>query len=293
MSRRHKEQLRRWIALQERFGCDQGRDGAARAVGTLPCEYLDPTHMVNQIRPGSVCLSRETRRRAGPDCRPDSDQISATTNQCRPKRHAAETAPSEGCRDKFLCRGHPSKHLASICWAKVWLLSLSPCSTPGAYGDGTSLGPQTVAGGPLPQDRWGEKTSDESRVHPDRRLPGGFDDAFQGTYSVNGGPPLPIPAKGNSARRRRPSVSGGRSPGTTQTRACRIPKGKAAPGSPRRLPSPWLGSQFPVHPFHPGIHELATRVVRPQLRSHGNRSRRIEGPHVARAPLQHQPGITA
>ncbi|MDP9983488.1 hypothetical protein J2W14_002909 [Pseudarthrobacter oxydans] len=65
-----------------------------------------------------------------------------------------------------------------------------------SYGDGTSLGPQTAAGGPLPQDRWGEKTS-TSHVYTQT---GDFSVVltthFQGTYSVNGGPPLPIPGQG-------------------------------------------------------------------------------------------------
>ena len=65
-----------------------------------------------------------------------------------------------------------------------------------SYGDGTSLGPQTAAGGPLPQDRWGEKTA-TSHVYTQT---GDFSVVlathFQGTYSVNGGPPLPIPGQG-------------------------------------------------------------------------------------------------
>jgi hypothetical protein len=64
------------------------------------------------------------------------------------------------------------------------------------YGDGTSRGPQAAAGGPLPEDRWGEKTL-TSHVYTQT---GDFSVAltthFQGTYSVNGGPPLPIPGQG-------------------------------------------------------------------------------------------------
>jgi hypothetical protein len=64
------------------------------------------------------------------------------------------------------------------------------------YGDGTSFGPTTVMGGPLPQDRWGEKTR-TSHVYTQT---GDFQVVltthFQGTYSVNNGPPLPIPGQG-------------------------------------------------------------------------------------------------
>lgn len=64
------------------------------------------------------------------------------------------------------------------------------------YGDGSSLGPTTAMGGPLPQDRWGEKTG-TSHAYAQT---GDFDVVlttyFQGTYSVNGGPALPIPNQG-------------------------------------------------------------------------------------------------
>ena len=49
-----------------------------------------------------------------------------------------------------------------------------------SYGDGTSLGPQTAAGGPLPQDRWGEKTATSHVYTADRRFPGGADDSLPG-----------------------------------------------------------------------------------------------------------------
>ncbi|RKR12522.1 hypothetical protein C8D78_3896 [Arthrobacter oryzae] len=64
------------------------------------------------------------------------------------------------------------------------------------YGDGTSLGPQTAAGGPLPQDRWGEKTITSHVYAQTGDFPVVLTTHFQGTYSVNGGPPLPIPGQG-------------------------------------------------------------------------------------------------
>lgn len=64
------------------------------------------------------------------------------------------------------------------------------------YGDGTVFGPQPSMGGPLPQERWGEKTRTS---HP-YTATGDFQvvltTSFQGTYSVNNGPPLPIPGQG-------------------------------------------------------------------------------------------------
>ena len=48
------------------------------------------------------------------------------------------------------------------------------------YGDGSSLGPQTAAGGPLPQDRWGEKTATSHVYTADRRFPSGADHPLPG-----------------------------------------------------------------------------------------------------------------
>jgi hypothetical protein len=64
------------------------------------------------------------------------------------------------------------------------------------YGDGTSLGPQNSAGGPLPQDRWGEKTATSHAYTRTGVFSVALTTYFQGTYSVNGGPPLPIPGEG-------------------------------------------------------------------------------------------------
>jgi hypothetical protein len=75
-------------------------------------------------------------------------------------------------------------------------ITAKPVQYSWSYGDGTGLGPQTAAGGPLPQDRWGEKTL-TSHVYArtgDFRVV--LTTYFQGTYSVNGGPPLPIPGQG-------------------------------------------------------------------------------------------------
>jgi hypothetical protein len=64
------------------------------------------------------------------------------------------------------------------------------------YGDGTSLGPTTTMGGPLPQDRWGEKTRTSHAYAQTGDFNVVLTTYFQGTYSVNGGPALPIPNQG-------------------------------------------------------------------------------------------------
>ncbi|MCU1567020.1 MAG: hypothetical protein JWQ56_1957 [Pseudarthrobacter sp.] len=64
------------------------------------------------------------------------------------------------------------------------------------YGDGTVFGPQPSMGGPLPQDRWGEKTRTSHAYGSTGDFQVVLTTSFQGTYSVNAGPPLPIPGQG-------------------------------------------------------------------------------------------------
>jgi len=67
------------------------------------------------------------------------------------------------------------------------------------YGDGTTFGPTMFAGGSITEDEWGTKTR-TSHVYKqtgDFRL--AVTTAFRGTYSVNGGPPLPITGSGQFA----------------------------------------------------------------------------------------------
>lgn len=101
-----------------------------------------------------------------------------------------------------------------------------------SYGDGTSFGPQSSAGGPLPQDRWGEKTSTSHVYARTGDFAVVLTTFFQGTYSVNGGPPLPIPGQGqfNSPPQQ---VSVWRSITRNYADDClRNPQGQGCPGAP-------------------------------------------------------------
>jgi hypothetical protein len=64
------------------------------------------------------------------------------------------------------------------------------------YGDGTVFGPQQSMGGSLPQERWGEKTRTSHAYAETGDFQVVLCTSFQGTYSVNNGPPLPIPGQG-------------------------------------------------------------------------------------------------
>lgn len=101
------------------------------------------------------------------------------------------------------------------------------------YGDGTSLGPTTTTGGPLPQARWGEKTR-TSHVYT---ATGDFNVVlttyFQGTYSVNGGPDLPIPNQGQFSSPPQ-TVSVWRSVTRNYADDCNAnPRGEGCPGAAR------------------------------------------------------------
>jgi len=100
------------------------------------------------------------------------------------------------------------------------------------YGDGATLGPQNSAGGPLPQDRWGEKTATSHVYTRTGDFPVVLTTHFQGTYSVNGGPPLPIPGQGQFNAPPQ-SVSVWRSITRNYADDClQNPQGQGCPGAP-------------------------------------------------------------
>ncbi|WP_426998511.1 hypothetical protein [Pseudarthrobacter sp. N5] len=68
-----------------------------------------------------------------------------------------------------------------------------------SYGDGTTFGPTPMAGGPLPQEEWGQKTRTSHVYGQTGDFPVAVTTSFRGTYSVNGGPALPVPGTGRFA----------------------------------------------------------------------------------------------
>ena len=101
------------------------------------------------------------------------------------------------------------------------------------YGDGTVFGPQPSMGGPLPQDRWGEKTRTSHAYGATGDFQVVLTTSFQGTYSVNNGPALPIPGQGqfNAAPQ---TVSVWRSLTRNYADDCSAnPQGEGCPGTAR------------------------------------------------------------
>ncbi len=60
------------------------------------------------------------------------------------------------------------------------------------YGDGSLYGPTSTPGAPLHQDRWGEQTQTSHRYAASGDYQVVATVHFSGTYSVNGGPMIPI-----------------------------------------------------------------------------------------------------
>jgi hypothetical protein len=116
--------------------------------------------------------------------------VTAGTVTAQPSPHTLR-----GAETNFFAEAAEQQFDVTILAQKVHVVA-KPVRYTWSYGDGASLGPQTAAGGPLPQERWGEKTA-TSHVYTQT---GDFSVVltthFQGTYSVNGGPPLPIPGQG-------------------------------------------------------------------------------------------------
>lgn len=100
------------------------------------------------------------------------------------------------------------------------------------YGDGTVFGPQPSMGGPLPQDRWGEKTRTSHAYGATGDYQVVLTTSFQGTYSVNSGPPLPIPGQGQFSAPPQ-TISVWRSLTRNYADDCNAnPRGQGCPGVP-------------------------------------------------------------
>lgn len=76
-------------------------------------------------------------------------------------------------------------------------ITATPVAYTWNYGDGTTWGPTPHHGAPLHEDRIGEQTQTSHIYTATGRLSLSVVTHFDGTYSVNGGPNLPIPGQGN------------------------------------------------------------------------------------------------
>jgi len=156
--------------------------------------------------------------------------VAAGTVTAQPSPHTLR-----GAETNFYAESAEQQFDITILGQKVHVVA-TPVQYTWNYGDGTTLGPQASAGGPLPQDRWGEKTR-TSHVYTQT---GDFQVVltthFQGTYSVNNGPPLPIPGQGQFSSQPQ-TISVWRSITRNYADDCiRNPQGQGCPGAAAPAP---------------------------------------------------------
>ncbi|WP_354212438.1 hypothetical protein [Arthrobacter sp. UYCu511] len=77
------------------------------------------------------------------------------------------------------------------------VITATPAAYTWSYGDGTIWGPTPIHGAPLHTDRIGEQTQTSHVYTETGRLAINLTTHFNGSYSVNGGPDLPIPGQGS------------------------------------------------------------------------------------------------
>ncbi|WP_239437386.1 PKD domain-containing protein [Arthrobacter alpinus] len=78
-------------------------------------------------------------------------------------------------------------------------ITATPTAYTWNYGDGTIWGPTPSHGAPLHQDRIGERTQTSHIYTETGHLTINLTTHFNGSYTVNNGPQLPIPGQGNIA----------------------------------------------------------------------------------------------
>jgi len=173
--------------------CDQGRDGrpvrwytSLRVFDPPIWSTIRPDRCVYLEKPvdvlGQIAAQIQTKFQQLP--------INAGRSVMQPSPHTLR-----GAETNFYAEAIEQTFGVDMLGQSVAIVA-KPVQYSWSYGDGTSLGPQTAAGGPLPQDRWGEKTLTSHVYTQTGDFPVVLTTHFQGTYSVNGGPPLPIPGQG-------------------------------------------------------------------------------------------------
>jgi hypothetical protein len=184
------------VCIRNQIECANGADGE---VGIPVIWYSMPRGVpgaVWAIHSGPTCLY---------DARPEDllPRIAAQIQQqfeslpVSAGTVVAQPSPNtlRGAETNFYADASEQQFDVTMLGQKVHVVA-TPVQYTWNYGDGTVFGPQPSMGGPLPQDRWGERTR-TSHAYADT---GDFQvvltTSFQGTYSVNNGPPLPIPGQG-------------------------------------------------------------------------------------------------
>lgn len=179
--------------LASSIKCSDGKDGrpvrwyeSLKSIQPPVWSRIPPDRCVYTEDPSDVLgrIAAQIQRRF------EQLPVDAGTLGIQPRPHTLR-----GAETNFYAESSEQSFDVTMLGQKVHIIA-TPVQHRWDYGDGTSLGPTTTTGGPLPQARWGEKT----RTSHAYAATGDFNVVlttyFQGTYSVNGGPDLPIPNQG-------------------------------------------------------------------------------------------------
>jgi hypothetical protein len=176
-----------------RAKCNAGKDG--KPVRWFERFLAGPPDAWSEIRPDRCVYTEDPSDVLGRI----AAQIQRQFEQLPVNAGASRIQPSphtlRGAETNFYARADEQQFDITILAQKIHIVA-KPVQYRWAYGDGTSLGPTTTMGGPLPQDRWGEKTRTSHAYAETGDFSVVLTTYFQGTYSVNGGPALPIPNEG-------------------------------------------------------------------------------------------------
>lgn len=156
----------------------------------------------------------------------ESLPINAGTVVAQPSPHTLR-----GAETNFYANAAEQQFDVTMFGQKVHVVA-TPVQYTWNYGDGTVFGPQPSMGGPLPQERWGEKTRTSHAYAQTGDFQVVLTTSFQGTYAVNDGPPLPIPGQGQFSAPPQ-TISVWRSITRNYADDCNVnPQGQGCPGVP-------------------------------------------------------------
>jgi hypothetical protein len=173
--------------------CTDGKDGRPvrwwwklRVAGDDSWTPIRPDRCVYTEDPGDVLgrIAAQIQRQF------EQLPVNAGASRIQPSPHTLR-----GAETNFYAEASEQSFNVNMLGQKVAIVA-KPVQYRWDYGDGTSLGPTTIMGGPLPQERWGEKTRTSHAYAETSDFSVVLTTYFQGTYSVNGGPALPIPNEG-------------------------------------------------------------------------------------------------
>ena len=194
------------------IACTERRQNAASSciIGTRTCtaakggqsvdwfRSLKPPHpLVWTLVAGSTCIYSEKPRDVLADI---AAQISHEFQKSpiQPATIGSQPGPHtlRGQETNFYATAQEQHFTITLLGQKVHITA-TPAAYTWNYGDGTRWGPTPSAGAPLPDERIGEQTKTSHPYTATGHYTITVTTHFNGTYTVNGGPSLPIPGQGN------------------------------------------------------------------------------------------------